>query len=225
MPNNFPFSEKNIEKYSNLDCYYQIDTVEFVNQDIYFNYLTNIKSYLENWSGYIPPVLIGDSYYLEKEDKQIQNLLQKISDNQEFKTAILSQHFKSVDEHWDIFQQFWSNNQDIFEGVFGEAISNTKTISDKCNFEIKMEKLHLPLAKIDGVNSKDNLDFFKELIRKGMDKLGLTGGDLKYEERVEEEFNIIVGADLENYFLLLWDIANYCKRTNNYIGIARIISW
>ena len=45
--------------------------------------------------------------------------------------------------------------------------------------------------------------------------------DEKYEERVKEEYDVIVGADLENYFLIIWDILHWCKNNNILTGLAR----
>lgn len=220
FPNNIPF-EKCKDKYKKFDCYYQIDTVEFLDNDYYFDYLTNIKSYINSkWIDKFPPVLIGDSYYLDEEDKDLQKIILKIGNDNEYRFAVKSQHFKSIDEHLEIFSKFWNNKEDKFDEVMGIAIQNTMDIADKCDFKIEFEKLHIPVAKIDGVTERHNLDFFEKLIRDRMDKLGFTG-IAKYEERIQEEYNVIVGADLENYFLIIWDILNWCKQNDILTGLAR----
>lgn len=221
LPNDYPFSNSNIAKYNKYEVYYQIDTVEFLDNDYYYNYLSNIKRYISN--GYIkkiPPVLIGDSYYLDEEDKELRKVLHKIGNDSEYRFSTKSQHFKSIEEHIDIFSKFWNNKEDKFDEVMGAAISNTMKIADECNFKIEFEKLHIPTAKIDGVPYKHNLDFFEKLIRDRMDELGFTG-IAKYEERVKEEYDVIVGADLENYFLIIWDILHWCKNNNILTGLAR----
>lgn len=45
LPNNFPFSNNILKKYSKEDTYYQIDTVAFLDNQIYYEYLSNIKNY------------------------------------------------------------------------------------------------------------------------------------------------------------------------------------
>lgn len=229
LPNNFPF-EKSALKLKNFDCYYQIDTIEFLNQNHYFDYLTNIKEYLNSkWSLKYPPVLISDSYYLDEEDKYLQDVVKKIGDIKEFEFASVSQHFKSIEEHIDIFSKFWKGKEDEFDEFFSSAIENTCKIADKCNFEIKFEKLHIPDAIIDeedkirvcsDVQIKTNLDFFEQLIRNRMDKLGFSGIK-KYEDRIKEEYDVIVGAGLEEYFLIIWDILNWCKKNNILTGLSR----
>ena len=231
LPNNFPF-DKFAFKLKKFDCYYQIDTIEFLNQNHYFEYLTNIKEYLNSeWSIKYPPVLISDSYYLDEEDKYLQDVVKKIGDIKEFEFASVSQHFKSIEEHIEIFSKFWKGKDEEFDEFFGTAIENTCKIADKCDFEIKFEKLHIPDAIIDeedknivsnqsGEIIKTNLDFFEQLIRNRMNKLGFSGID-KYEERVKEEYNVIVGAGLEEYFLIIWDILNWCKKNNILTGLSR----
>ena len=231
LPNNFPF-DKFAFKLKKFDCYYQIDTIEFLNQNHYFEYLTNIKEYLNSeWSIKYPPVLISDSYYLDEEDKYLQDVVKKIGDIKEFEFASVSQHFKSIEEHIEIFSKFWKGKDEEFDEFFGTAIENTCKIADKCDFEIKFEKLHIPDAIIDeedknivsnqsGEIIKTNLDFFEQLIRNRMNKLGFSGID-KYEERVKEEYDVIVGAGLEEYFLIIWDILNWCKKNNILTGLSR----
>lgn len=231
LPNNFPF-DKFAFKLKKFDCYYQIDTIEFLNQNHYFEYLTNIKEYLNSeWLIKCPPVLISDSYYLDEEDKYLQDVVKKIGDIKEFEFASVSQHFKSIEEHIEIFSKFWKGKGEEFDNFFGTAIENTCKIANKCNFEIKFEKLHIPDAIIDeedknivsnqsGEIIKTNLDFFEQLIRNRMNKLGFSGID-KYEERVKEEYDVIVGAGLEEYFLIIWDILNWCKKNNILTGLSR----
>lgn len=70
------------------------------------------------------------------------------------------------------------------------------------------------------MNNLTNLDFFEKLIRNRMNKLGFTGIK-KYEDRLQEEYNVIVGASLEEYFLIIWDILNYCKNNGILTGFSR----
>lgn len=233
LPNDFPF-EKYGKHLVKQDCYYQIDTIEFRNRDYYFEYLNNIKEFINSkWYNKFPCVLIGDSFYLDKEDKALQEIVKKIGDNKEFEYASLSQYFKSIEEHIEIFSKFWKGKEDKFEEVFNIAINSTTEIANKCNFQIKFEKLHIPDAIIDeidwqnvldeeGLNNKPatNLDFFEKVIRNRMNKLGYTGID-KYESRLKEEYEVIVGAGLEEYFLIIWDILNWCKKNNILTGLSR----
>lgn len=148
LPNDFPFEDlsKNFEKY---DCYYQIDTVEWLNQDYYYQYLNNIKEYRKYFQKKFPPVLIGDSYYLDEEDGNLRKVVKDIGNKGEFEYACKSLHFKSIDEHIEIFSKFWERKPEVFDNFMGIAIENTMEIVKKCNgFEIKFEKLHIPLARI-----------------------------------------------------------------------------
>lgn len=70
------------------------------------------------------------------------------------------------------------------------------------------------------LDSKYNIDFFEKLIRNRMDELGFSGIQ-KYEDRVKEEYDVIVGADLENYFLIIWDILHWNKENKYLTGLSR----
>lgn len=220
LPNNFPFSNNILKKYSKEDTYYQIDTVAFLDNQIYYEYLSNIKNYKLKWMKIIKPVLISDSWYLDKEDKDLKKVLEKIKNNVEFKYSTDSQHFKSIEEHIDLFIQYWKGKEDEFDEFMGESISNTLEIVDKCNFKIEFKKLHIPTAKINNINYKDNLNFLEKVCRDRMDKLGHTGIKI-YEDRYKEEYDLIVSAGLENYFLIIWDIINWCKENDILVGLAR----
>lgn len=148
LPNDFPFKSLS-EEYKNFDCYYQIDTVEFIDKDFYFEYLNNIKKYIENYSNIFKPVLIGDSYYLDKEDFYLRDILIEISDKKEFEYATKDRYFKSIEEHIEKFSKFWKNKEDKFDDFMAKCIENTIEISNKCDYKIDFEKLHIPMARID----------------------------------------------------------------------------
>ena len=61
------------------------------------------------------------------------------------------------------------------------------------------------------MNNLTNLDFMEKLVRNKMNKLGFSGIPL-YEERIKEEMDTIVVGGLEEYFLIIWDILNWCKK-------------
>lgn len=148
LPNDFPFEENLLENFNIKDTYYQIDTIEYLDLNVYHKYLQNIKNYREDWAEIIKPVLIGDSFYLDKEDKELQDILIKISKETEFKYSVVSQHFKSIEEHIEIFSKFWNNKEEEFDEFMGMCIENTIKIAEKCNFKLEFEKLHIPNAKI-----------------------------------------------------------------------------
>lgn len=65
-----------------------------------------------------------------------------------------------------------------------------------------------------------HIDFLEKLLRNRMNKLNFTGIS-KYEDRLKEEFDLIISAGLEEYFLLIRDILNWCSKNNILTGLAR----
>lgn len=70
------------------------------------------------------------------------------------------------------------------------------------------------------ISYKKNLDFFETLLDNRMKELGFKGIP-KYEERLKEEKELIINADLVDYFLIIYDILNWCKKNNILTGLAR----
>lgn len=70
------------------------------------------------------------------------------------------------------------------------------------------------------ISYKKNLDFFETLLDNRMRELGFKGIP-KYEERLKEEKELIINADLVDYFLIIYDILNWCKKNNILTGLAR----
>ena len=64
--------------------------------------------------------------------------------------------------------------------------------------------------------------FFKEL-QKGIEKklVGKVENLDEYMKRIEVECNLIVPNDLCSYFLILWDILNWCKKEDISVGPGR----
>lgn len=70
------------------------------------------------------------------------------------------------------------------------------------------------------IKVNNNLTFLEKVCRNRMNELGHSGIK-KYEKRYEEEYKVIVGAALENYFLIIYDIINWCKDNDILVGLSR----
>ena len=82
-------------------------------------------------------------------------------------------------------------------------------IAERCNYEFQIGKLHLPkFTPPDGSNSGE---FLRKLVMEGL--------RMRYGERsesvrpqVEEELRIIAEVGYEDYFLVVWDLLQECRR-------------
>jgi len=69
-------------------------------------------------------------------------------------------------------------------------------------------------------------DYLALLCSDGWDRMVLNGGITEsnrdeYRERYEREFKVIDGADLSGYFLIVWDILNFCREQGWMVGPGR----
>jgi len=121
---------------------------------------------------------------------------------------------------------------DLDQNAIANAIAETETVADKCNYNIELGNHYLPKINIPVENEnfkkwreklknkqKDNEDYLKYLCIKGLIKLGLT--DKVYRERLQYELGIINSMEFPDYFLIYEDIANFCHKENIPLGPGR----
>lgn len=220
------FNKKNIENelfefcnhIKKKDLYFQLDFTEYSDDDYDLNNLSIMKHYLDKYFSTIQPVYIEDSYYLEEIDKNIKKTLNKI-DKRSFPESN-NQYFKSIDEIISKYISLFKNEESFDKFLI--SIKNTKKISNKCNFKIETGTHKLPKYPV-----KNKLKFYNNLVLEGFErkiynKFKNNDEKLKiYLDRVEEENEVIIGANLIDYFLILWDIINWSKNNDILVGPAR----
>jgi DNA polymerase-3 subunit alpha len=202
------------------NIFYQLDTVEFDSNDFDKNYLINLKKYFESD---IPPIFIIDAYYLDKEDAHIKTKLNTIKGDFELKSS--NQYFKNANE-WIIELDTLFNKEDVrFDESVNNAIKNVNYISENSDFFINTTERHLPIYEMKPDESKifkTNEDLFWYLIEKGLSDKNIPESELEfYIKRVETEFNVIEKGGVIDYFLILWDIIDWCHKNDILTGIAR----
>ncbi len=99
-----------------------------------------------------------------------------------------------------------------------EALRNTLEIADKCNLELKFDKIHLPRYEPPGGKSKE--EFFEELCRDGLkDRYGTVTPEI--QERLKHELAVINKMGFVSYFLIVWDFIHYAKQVGIPVGPGR----
>lgn len=194
--------------------YYQIDTVEWIDQERDLSYLRSIKSYLEYYKDIIPPILINDSYYLDKEDAYIKSILNTVAGrNIQYKSQ--DQYFKNLDDNYLAFYKMF---EDInrWNDLFFECIDNLNKIKEDVQFTVITNKIFLPKFQSD----KDNEELFWELIEEGL-KNKLPNADKIHIDRITKEAEVITKGGFIDYFLILWDIIRWCKENGILTGVGR----
>lgn len=169
-------------------------------------------------------VATNDCHYINEEDDILQEVLLAIQtkakwdDPNRFKFQIKGLHLRSEKEMYKAFLKQGILN----EGQIEHALNNTMEIAKKCeNFEIKKKDIWLP--KIKGIEDEKN--YLKKICDEGYKKLlykdWMTDRDPVYEERFNEEFELIKKKKFIRYFLIVHELIEWCKLNDITIGPGR----
>ena len=197
--------------------FYQIDTVEYTADSLFKKHLSNIDKYISNYRKKVKPITINDAYYLDREEKDLKTILNKITGKAAPETA--DQFLKTAKETIESYAEWLEDVEPLFE-VIVEGLDNTVVLANCVSFKLDVSERKIPKFEVKDPEAK----FFKEL-EKGIERklIGkIPKKDMpKYMERIETECQLIVPNDLCSYFLILWDIMNYCKKNNIMVGPGR----
>jgi len=230
IPNEYPLELHTATKYNNHfeKAYFQIDTVRWSNAKFDEKYLKNIKRYFDQFMKKLEPILINDSYYLDKEDAHIKKILNKLG-SVKFQNDSIDQYYKNLDDSFYILEPLFKETDDRLLDIFKKAVDNTIKLNESIDFKIKLGEFHLPEFIMEGLEDYDcdtNEDLFIKLIEEGLDRK-IEEGRInkkeasKYVERIEKEYEIIEEGGFIDYFLILWDIIRWCETQDILVGHGR----
>ncbi len=159
---------------------------------------------------------------LKEAEKQAEKKEADAEDSDGYFYTARGLYFKSYDE---LIESWHKEHPYIDEKIFNKAIDNTMVIFNKVEeFQVRSEKPLLPEYDTKGLTPRE---FIKGLMKKGA-KERLLGKikekpELKaiYESRMIEELDTICELNFEQYFLIVWDIMNWCKEHDILTGPGR----
>lgn len=194
--------------------YYQIDTLEYESSSLFKEHLSNIDNYIRFFRKLVKPIVINDSFYLDKEEHELKGFLHKISGKAAPEAK--DQYYKSALDTLSSYQE-WLDVKPLYD-VIVKGITNTVKLCDTVNFKINNTERKIPKFEVEDPEGM----FFNEL-QKGINKklVGKVDDIDKYLQRIQTECELIVPNDLCSYFLILWDICNWCREKNIMIGPGR----
>jgi DNA polymerase-3 subunit alpha len=172
-------------------------------------------------------IATNDCHYPDADDSILQEILLAVStgtdwDNpKRWKFDVDTLYLCSRRKMLSLFEK---NHPYIGKQILETALSNTEELAERCcSFRIEKQKVHLPL--IPEVCEGQEVDFFKRLIRKGF-KQKIVGKfaeqeEQVYQERVDEEIELLVSKGFERYFLIVWELVNWCRKNNIMTGPGR----
>ncbi len=161
----------------------------------------------------IPLVATCDSHYLKKEDGETQDILMAIGTGTD-----VNNPERLTMTHDDFSMRSPEEMKEIFKDTL-EAVENTNKIKEMCNFDLSLGKIilpHFPLEKDETLDGK-----LRDLCEKGIGKRYPEEKRKKAKERMEKEMEVITGAKLSSYFLIVQDFVNWAKENRIVVGPGR----
>ena len=112
---------------------------------------------------------------------------------------------------------------------YPEAIKNTIEISERCNLELKFNELKFPSFPVEESETPNNT--LRKLAQSGLaERLqkhplhlnpDFSSLNKQYQDRLENELEIINSEGFASYFLIVSDFVNFSKKNNIPVGPGR----
>ena len=166
-------------------------------------------------------VATNDVHYIRKADADTQAVLMCIQTGNKLNSAegigfeTNEFYYKSTQEMESLFKEY------------PEAITNTVSIAERCNFHFEFGKNKLPVFDVpEGYTPKKYLEM---LAKKGLeDKIAsgeITFTDDRtiddYKARIIYELLVISKMGYDQYYLIVWDFVHYAKTHGISVGPGR----
>lgn len=205
---------------------YQLDPCEYVENSRDEWYLKNLKKFFLDRNLLAVPSV--DAWYLDEEYSCIRPRLQSIGGTTAYDSD--NQYFKTNDELFLEIAAMFPDTDEGFMDVysrFTEGLEFLENIAEAITFVIDVQKRHLPHYKMTEQETKTyetNEDLFWALIADGLDRhpdLIEDWGEDVIMERIDREVGVIKLGEAIDYFLITWDIINWCHRNGIMTGISR----
>jgi len=160
-----------------------------------------------------PIVATNDCHYISRQDARVHEILlciqtgKTINESKRMKFSSDGFYFKSPQEFSEAFKDL------------PEAVLNTKEIAQRCNVEMSLKGFHLPrFTPPEGYTS---YEYLRSLVYEGLKMKKGSPIPQSYVERAEYELSIIKKMGYESYFLIVWDLISYARRSSIPVGPGR----
>jgi len=171
----------------------------------------------------LPLVATHDCHYVEPQHEKVQEVLLAIqrkakwNDPNRWRFDFTGLYLTSYEEMCQLFEK----QKCLPKQVWQKALRTTTEIAERCStFKIKQLKVSLP--RVPGIK-EDERDALKSLCYEGLKKkIGKDHPSIEeYKQRLEEELNVIIGLGFARYFLIVWELVQWCKQNDIMVGPGR----
>jgi len=171
----------------------------------------------------IPLVATNDCHYLDKDDVKAHEVLVAIRtgktlsspDRMRFSTEEL--YFKPPELMKELFHDH------------PQSIRNTVEIAERCNLDLKLNSIKFPGYPVEAGETQNSS--LRKLAEKGLEErlrkhssrenAQFSAMAKNYQDRLEEELQIISSEGFASYFLIVADFVNYAKQNSIPVGPGR----
>ena len=158
----------------------------------------------------VPVVGTNDSHYVNRADAPLQDILicihtnTNVLDEKRLRMTADSYYLKSPEEMNALFREV------------PEAIANTQRIAEMCDLQIDFSQMRLPEFAVPGEMTAD--EYLAQLcwdgLRRRVDHIGSD-----HQERLAYELEVIKQTRFANYFLVVWDIAQFVRGNDIFFAV------
>jgi len=169
-------------------------------------------------------VASNDCHYVLMEHAKSQEVLLAIqrrakwNDPNRWKFEVQGLHLKDERELRIAF-----NRQGILsDRQISIAMSNTNKISDMIDFKIPKLNIELPLTKYEKGGNESSADILDHFGKSNLfEHVSRVKWDKAYEDRYSYELKIIKDKNFARYFLVIYELVEWCKKNDILIGPGR----
>ena len=207
------------------DCFYQLDLSEFKAERIDIKVLDATKYYFDHiyYTGELPPVLICDCYYLDKDDAKNKIILNKIAEGAAHEQSD-DQYFKDLDEHWQTISSLFDEDKWDVEGIFNWACENTVQIANGAKAKYETDRNFMPqydMTNYEKSKYANRHEMFLSLLKEGFNKLVPKGKEEIYRKQLEHEIYVLESTNNVDYMLVQYDTVNWARENGILVGCGR----
>ncbi len=158
----------------------------------------------------LPLVVTNDAHYVHQADSPLQDVYiciqtnTNLQDEKRLRMEDTSFYIKSAQEMTGLFPDF------------PDALSNTLRIAEMCNVELNFDQTHLP--RFPTPNDMDAEEYLTQLCWEGF-KRRYPNPTPDAVQRLEYELEVIKYTKFANYFLVVWDIIDFVRRSGIMYGV------
>ncbi len=206
---NYIISENSKENYISIEKIKNLIIIVINNHELDFeltnlyiglrrDQLINIQKITEKM------ILIDETYFLEN-DFDFYKIYRSINENK-----IYRQNKLLDNKHKYLHKISLSSQYQLLD-------INYQSLVKKINYQIDKKEYKIPSFSID----QDSDVYLSNLCNLGLNKRLNQKTDEKYQKRLNYELEVIAEMNFTNYFLIVWDLIKYCKKSNIYFGPGR----